>query len=83
MKGDENVRSVEHRYPNSQELPGGTQTAAVKMKISDVHFRQVRNPVHILPEQFCDGRDLDDEPIQVAIGQHFADNNIDIGLVGR
>lgn len=25
----------------------------------------------------------DDEPIQIAIGQYFEDNNIDVGLVGR
>lgn len=25
----------------------------------------------------------DDEPIQIAIGKHFADTNTDVGLVGR
>jgi len=34
---------------------------------------------HCYPECLDD----DDEPLQIAIGQHFADHNIDIGKVGR
>jgi hypothetical protein len=36
-----------------------------------------------LPDRLVDGRDFDDEEIQVAIGQHFVDTDTDVGLVGR
>jgi len=34
---------------------------------------------HIFPSALED----DDEPLQIAIGQYFEENNIDIGRVGR